>query len=106
MITIDAKILRSWQIDQRYFILVDTLPLSAYEKGHLPGAISIASDDIIELAPLRLPDKDTVIVVYCASKECKRAGLAAERLEVLGYTRITYFSDGKKGWVTAGYLLE
>jgi len=82
---IDAKTLRSWQLGQRDFVLVDTLPLSSYEKSHLPNAISIVSDDIIELAPLRLPDKNAMIVVYCASKACKRAVLAAERLETLGY---------------------
>jgi len=105
MTTIDAKTLRSWQLDQQDFMLVDTLPLSAYEKSHLPGAISIVSDNIIELAPLRLPDKNAVIVVYCASKECKRAGLAAERLKALGYAQITHFVGGKKDWIDAGYSL-
>jgi len=103
--TIDAKTLRSWQLDQRDFVLVDTLPLSAYKKGHLPGAISIVSDDTIELAPLRLPDKNAMIVVYCASRKCKRAGLAAERLKALGYARITHFVGGKKDWIAAGYSL-
>jgi len=44
-------------------------------------------------------------VVYFASKECKRAGLAAERLKTLGYARITHFVGGKKDWIAAGYSL-
>jgi rhodanese-related sulfurtransferase len=86
-------------------IVVDTLPDTAFAKGHLPGAINIRSDDIIDAAPERLPDKDTEIVVYCASPRCQRAGKAAARLERLGYTRVRHFEGGKEDWRAAGLPL-
>jgi rhodanese-related sulfurtransferase len=49
------------------FLLVETLPKIAYEHAHLPGAINLPSDEIKELAPKLLPDKNADIVVYCAS---------------------------------------
>lgn len=49
------------------FTLVETLPLTAYQHAHLPGAINMPSDKVKELAPGLLPDKDADIVVYCAS---------------------------------------
>ena len=49
------------------FILVETLPTTAYEHAHLPGAINLPSDQVRVLAPQLLPDKNADIVVYCAS---------------------------------------
>jgi rhodanese-related sulfurtransferase len=48
------------------FILVETLPESAFQEGHLPRAINLPPDRIPELAPRLLPVKDADIVVYCA----------------------------------------
>jgi len=102
---IDTETLRAWQSQAKHFVLVDTLPADSFAKGHLPGAINIASDDILQRAPAVLPDKNVPIVVYCASATCKRAGLSAERLEVLGYLRVSHYVGGKKAWVSAGLPL-
>lgn len=49
------------------FRLVETLPPTAYQHAHLPGAINLPPDRVTELAPQLLPDKGAEIVVYCAS---------------------------------------
>ena len=49
------------------FRLVETLPPTAYQHAHLPGAINLPPDRVTELAPQLLPDKRAEIVVYCAS---------------------------------------
>jgi rhodanese-related sulfurtransferase len=49
------------------FHLVETLPRTAYEHAHLPGAINMPPDQVRDLAPKLLPDKNVEIVVYCAS---------------------------------------
>jgi rhodanese-related sulfurtransferase len=49
------------------FTLVEALPPPAYRDGHIPGAINLPPIQVRELAPKRLPDKATEIVVYCAS---------------------------------------
>ena len=49
------------------FRLVETLPKIAFEHAHLPGAINITSDQVRNLAPELLPEKNADIVVYCAS---------------------------------------
>jgi len=48
------------------FTLVETLPQTAFEHAHLPGAINLPPDKISEMAPELLPDKNADIVVYCA----------------------------------------
>ena len=50
-----------------HFLLVETLPATAYHHAHLPGAINLPPDQIDKLAPQLLLDKNADIVVYCAS---------------------------------------
>jgi rhodanese-related sulfurtransferase len=49
------------------FLLVETLAAATYHHAHLPGAINLPPDQVIELAPMLLPDMHADIVVYCAS---------------------------------------
>ena len=65
--TISRDDLKS-KIDRRdLFILVETLPETAYHHVHLPGAINLPPDKVTEDAAKLLPDKNADIVVYCAS---------------------------------------
>jgi phage shock protein E len=48
------------------FTLVDALPEESYSESHLPGAVNVPYDRVRELAPTRLPNKGSDIVVYCA----------------------------------------
>ena len=48
------------------FLLVEVLGPTAYQHAHLPRAINIPSDQIRELAPDILPDRNAEIVVYCS----------------------------------------
>jgi len=105
MTIIDPETLLEWMNTARSFVLIDTLPPTAFAKEHLPGAINIMSDDILARAPDVLPDKTQAIVVYCASEKCKRAGLSAERLHSLGYANVYKFSGGKRAWREAGHSL-
>ncbi len=56
------------KIDRRdEFLLVETLPATAYQHARLPGAVNLPPDRVRELAPTLLPDKGAEIVVYCSS---------------------------------------
>ena len=52
---------------QDKFLLVETLPRTAYQHAHLPGAINLPPDQVTKLATTLLPDKQAEIIVYCAS---------------------------------------
>lgn len=106
MTLIDTETLQEWMTEARDFVLVDTLPPTAFDKEHLPGAINIMSDDILARAGDVLTDKQRAIVVYCASEKCKRAGLSAARLDTLGYANVYKFAGGKRAWREAGHPLE
>ena len=82
----EAKELMDTQTD---YIILDTRTQEEYDQGHIPGAIVISHDEILEKAEDMLPDKAQLILVYCRSG--RRSKLAAEDLVKLGYTNIREF---------------
>ena len=71
------------------YVILDTRTQSEYDEGHIPGAIVIPHDEILEKAESVLKDKSQLILVYCRSG--RRSKLAAEDLVKLGYTNIKEF---------------
>jgi len=65
--TISRDDLKSKIDRQDDFLLVETLPATAYHHNHLPGAINLRPESVTSLASQILPDKNAEIVVYCAS---------------------------------------
>ncbi len=71
------------------YVILDTRTQEEYDEGHIPGAILIPYDEILEKAEGILTDKNQLILVYCRSG--RRSKLAAEDLVKLGYTNIKEF---------------
>jgi rhodanese-related sulfurtransferase len=64
--TISTKDLKS-QLDQKRVTVVETLAPERYREAHIPGALNIPPEQIRELAPQLLPNKNGEIVTYCAN---------------------------------------
>jgi rhodanese-related sulfurtransferase len=47
--------------------VVETLAPDRYREAHIPGALNIPPEQIKELAPQLLPNKNAEIVTYCTS---------------------------------------
>lgn len=86
--------------------LAEALPEKYYRAGHLPGARHLPHDQVRQLAPSVLPDKQAEIVVYCASATCQNSHIAAKVLEQLGYANVAVYPGGKRDWQEAGLALE
>ena len=87
-------------------MLVDALAPMAYAAAHLPGAVNIPPDRVDELAPRRIPDHETEVVVYCANPDCVSSVEVGERLVALGYRNVLHYAGGKQDWRDAGLPLE
>ena len=74
---------------QEGYIILDTRTQEEYDEGHIPGAIVLPYDEVLEKAEGILTDKNQLILVYCRSG--RRSKLAAEDLVKLGYTNIKEF---------------
>ena len=71
------------------YVILDARTQEEYDEGHIPGAIVISHEEIMEKAEDVLTDKDQLILVYCRSG--RRSKIAAEALVELGYTNIKEF---------------
>jgi rhodanese-related sulfurtransferase len=55
------------KLDRKAITLVETLAPARYREAHLPGALNIPPEQINELAPQLLPNKEAEIVTYCTN---------------------------------------
>jgi rhodanese-related sulfurtransferase len=86
--------------------IVEALPEPYYRRSHLPGAINIPAEQVPELAPRLLPDKNAEIVVYCANLPCPSSEMVVRALLDLGYGNVRDYAEGKQDWIEAGYPTE
>ena len=70
-------------------IIVDVRREDEYAEGHIPGAILIPNESIVDTPPKELPDFDQIILIYCRSG--RRSKEAAQKLADMGYTHIYEF---------------
>jgi rhodanese-related sulfurtransferase len=87
-------------------VLLEALPERYYAQKHLPGARLFPHDQVEELAPQIVPEKNAEIVVYCASRTCQNSHIAAHHLTRLGYTDVTVYAGGKQDWEEGGLPFE
>jgi rhodanese-related sulfurtransferase len=106
LVEIDCESLREKIASGEAFVLVDALPAIAYAGAHLPGAVNIPPARVDDLAPRRIPDSATEVVVYCANPDCESSIEVGQRLLELGYLNVRHFSGGKQAWRDAGLPLE
>jgi rhodanese-related sulfurtransferase len=83
--------------------LVDARPKERkYDKGHIPGAISLPDSQFDKLAAERLPaDKAAPLFFYCDGLACKLSNDSAEKAIGLGYTNVKVVPEGWPGWEAA-----
>jgi rhodanese-related sulfurtransferase len=85
-------------------LFIDTRPPDEYAELHVPKALNITpgmlaggAEQVAGLA------KDREIVVYCGQVSCDLALQVAEKLQALGFTRVTAYMGGFRAWDEAGY---
>lgn len=74
---------------QNDYIIIDARTEEEFEDGHIKNAILIPEYEIADRAEEELPNKDTLILVYCRSG--RRSKIASEELVKLGYTNVKEF---------------
>lgn len=93
---------RTWaqvktMLEAGQIVLVDSRPKSAYDLGHIPGAVLLPSNaPLTELQAFAAKyPKDTVIVVYCNSTTCRSSQQLAHQLLTLGrFTNVSEMPGG------------
>ena len=88
-------------MDGQDVLILDVREQDEFDAGHIPGAVLLSVGSITEeSAGDVIPDKDSVVLVYCRSGN--RSKTASQALADLGYTNIYEFG----GISTWPYELE
>lgn len=82
-------------------MLIDARPKrSKYDKGHIPGAVSIPDSSFDKMTDLLPENKDTLLIYYCEGPKCKLSHKSAAKAVKLGYNNVKVYAGGYPEWVS------
>ena len=83
-------------------VLIDSRPKrKKYDKGHIPGAISIPDSQFAKMTDQLPQDKSQVLVFYCGGFHCRLSHKSAKKALDLGYTNVKVYAAGYPAWKKA-----
>jgi len=85
-------------------VVIDNQPKSAYDTGHIPGAINFPWQRPIK-APVTLP-RNKLLILYCACSHEEDSIDVADQIKEFGYNNIRLLEGGWLRWVELGYPIE
>jgi rhodanese-related sulfurtransferase len=84
-------------------VVIDARPKARkYDKGHIPGALSIPDSEFDQHTAMLPADKSTPLVFYCGGEICKLSDNSALKAKALGYTNVVTYVGGFPAWKKAG----
>jgi rhodanese-related sulfurtransferase len=90
---------------QQGSLFIDARPADEFNELHVPKSLNITPDMVEAGVAEKVASlaRDREIVVYCGQVSCDLALKVAEKLQSLGFTRVTAFIGGFRAWDEAGY---
>jgi rhodanese-related sulfurtransferase len=84
---------------------IDARPADEFAELHVPKSLNITPDMVEAGVAEKVAGlaRDREIVVYCGQVSCDLALKVAEKLQALGFTRVTAYVGGFRAWDEAGY---
>jgi rhodanese-related sulfurtransferase len=98
-----ANLLRKG-IAMKKLLMVNVLPFESYNDCHIPGSINVPFGQLEQWA--HDIDKDSPIIVYCASYRCPTSAYAWEKLDAMGFHDIWAYEGGMNEWLHANLPVE
>ncbi|WJH56682.1 rhodanese-like domain-containing protein [Ectopseudomonas guguanensis] len=80
--------------------LLDVRSDSEFHEGHIDGALNLSADEFDSRIEDLLPDKQAPVVCYCRGGN--RGALAADKLQQLGYTKVSSIEGGLSAFLSEG----
>lgn len=79
-------------------LIIDARHPGNIDENRLPEALHVHSFMDDAAITNLLPDKGTLLVLYCGDQDCPAAWMLGERLQELGYTSLLHLHGGLKAW--------
>jgi rhodanese-related sulfurtransferase len=89
-------------------LFVDARSSSAFEQGHVAGALNLEPFEFDQWSRRvsQEIDSNQVIITYCDGPQCPLASQLAERLTWLGFEQVYFLKDGWSQWQAAGLPVQ
>jgi len=84
--------------------LIDVREENEWDHAHAKGAIHLGKGIIERDIEATLPNKDAELILYCGGGY--RSALAADVLQIMGYTNVFSMAGGWKAWKESGAAIE
>lgn len=86
------------------FVMVDVREESEFNASRIPGAKHLGKGVIERDIEEAVPDQSAPLVLYCGGGY--RSALAAQNLQLMGYTNVISMDGGFSGWKNSGQEID
>ncbi|SEH75059.1 Rhodanese-related sulfurtransferase [Rheinheimera pacifica] len=97
-----ADIKRMNEVNDEDFVLINALPVDAFNEKHIRTSINIPfpdNDNFVEdVTKVTGENKNRKIIVYCANKQCDVSLNAAKALDQAGFVNVYDYEGGMEDW--------
>lgn len=93
-------------VDNKSAVILDARSGKWDDGKRVPGAKSLSSSSSENEITKMLPDKRQAIVTYCSNTKCPASKMLATKLVGMGYSNVSEYAPGIKGWMEAGKTIE
>ncbi|MFD0981114.1 rhodanese-like domain-containing protein [Tropicimonas aquimaris] len=98
-VSINTAYVQQLMAGEEPVLIVDSRPKgSKYDKGYIPGAISLPDSKFDAMSGLLPANKDTALVFYCGGYICKLSDNSAQAAMKMGYTKVFTYPAGYPEW--------
>ncbi len=100
---ITAAGLNTKRMGAAQIFIYDVNKAARFASSHIPGAVNVGKQVAADKLP---PNKNAMLVFYCANARCGASHMAATSALKLGYTNVWVMRAGIKGWEEAKLPVE
>ncbi len=98
-VSIDTAYVQQLMAGEEPVMVFDSRPKgSKYDKGYIPGAVSLPDSKFDAMKGLLPANKDTALVFYCGGFICKLSDNSAQAAMKMGYTKVFTYPAGYPEW--------
>lgn len=89
---------------QHNTVIVDVRTPAEFKEGHIPGAVNVPHQAVVDDPSVLHRYRDKTLVVYCRTGRRTRA--AIDSLESAGFERVYHLQGDIEGWLNADLPLQ
>lgn len=93
-------------LDDPDVLVIDAQGDGKFDLAHLPGAVDMRLDDVLDQAGALIDHPDQRVILYCTDADCLGSEFVGTQLVQAGYTNVGRFPGGVTEWADAGLPVE